>query len=103
MSDHNEIDALMASGISLSRISHTYVTIGILLGGSSLLLYGYIQPLARYDFRSGFYSAEHAAWTPRFQARMFATTKGGAMLTAEKNTRQWLRAGESFHPRQRNK
>lgn len=48
MSDHNEINALMASGISLSRISHTYVLIGILLGSSSLLLYGYIQPLARY-------------------------------------------------------
>lgn len=84
MSDHDEIDALMASGISLSRISHSYVLIGILLGGSSLLLYGYIQPLARYDFRSGFYSAAHAAWTPRFQARMFATTTDGAMLTAEK-------------------
>lgn len=83
MSDHNEIDALMAGGISLSRIARPYMWVGVLLGGASILLYGYIQPVARYDFRSSFYDAAHSGWAPHLQAGMFATADDNAMLTSD--------------------
>jgi len=86
MSDNNEIDALMASGVSLLRIARPYKWTGVLVGLGSVLLYGYIQPVARYDFRSGFYYAAHSGWAPHLQGGMFATTSGDSMLTANRVT-----------------
>ncbi|AOX17227.1 LptF/LptG family permease [Kozakia baliensis] len=83
MSDNNEIDALMASGVSLLRIARPFMAMGLLLGAGSVLLYGYIQPFARYDFREGFYFAAHSGWAPHLQAGMFAATSNDAMLTAD--------------------
>jgi len=83
MSDNNEIDALLASGLSLARIARPFMQAGVLLGALGILLYGYVQPFARYDFRAGFYYAAHSGWAPHLQSRMFATTSGSAMLTAD--------------------
>lgn len=83
MSDNNEIDALMASGVPLIRIARPFMWAGLLLGAGSVLLYGYIQPVARYDFRAGFYLAAHSGWAPHLQAGMFATTSGDSVLTAD--------------------
>lgn len=96
MSDNNEIDALMASGISLLRIARPYMWTGVLLGFGSILLYGYIQPVARYDFRSGFYYAAHSGWAPHLQAGMFATTSGDSMLTADRVSRNGTVLHEVF-------
>ncbi|GBQ12548.1 LptF/LptG family permease [Swaminathania salitolerans] len=87
MSDNNEIDALMASGVSLLRIARPYMWTGLAVGFASILLYGYIQPVARYDFRSGFYYAAHSGWAPHLQAGMFATTADDSMLTADRVSR----------------
>ncbi|GBQ84461.1 LptF/LptG family permease [Asaia krungthepensis] len=96
MSDNNEIDALMASGVSLLRIARPYMWTGVLVGCGSILLYGYIQPVARYDFRSGFYYAAHSGWAPHLQAGMFATTSGDSMLTADRVTRNGTVLHEVF-------
>lgn len=96
MSDNNEIDALMASGVSLMRIARPYMWSGVLLGFGSILLYGYIQPVARYDFRSGFYYAAHSGWAPHLQAGMFATTSGDSMLTADRVSRNGTVLHEVF-------
>lgn len=84
MSEHNEIDALCASHISLVRIARPYIKVGLLLGALSLLLYGYIQPVARYDYRAGFYFARHTGWAPHLQSGMFASTSGHTMITADR-------------------
>ncbi|MBB2202972.1 LptF/LptG family permease [Gluconacetobacter tumulisoli] len=84
MSQNNEIDALMASGVSLSRIARPFVAMGVMLGLLSFLLYGFIQPYARYNFRHGLYLASHAGWAPHLQGRMFATPSGALMLTADR-------------------
>ncbi|MDI6651940.1 LptF/LptG family permease [Gluconobacter japonicus] len=83
MSDNNEIDALEAGRVSLLRISRPFMFIGLLLGAVSVLLYGYIQPVARYDYRAGFYFAAHTGWAPHLQAGMFASTSSTAVMTAD--------------------
>ncbi|TPW34725.1 LptF/LptG family permease [Oecophyllibacter saccharovorans] len=83
MSEHNELDALQAAHISLLRISVPYMKVGLLLGALSVLLYGYIQPVARYDYREGFYFARHTGWAPHLQSGMFASTSKHTMLTAD--------------------
>lgn len=83
MSDNNEIDALEAGRVSLLRISRPFMLVGLLLGAVSILLYGYIQPVARYDYRAGFYFAAHTGWAPHLQAGMFASTSNTAVMTAD--------------------
>lgn len=83
MSENNEIDALMAAGVSLLRIARPFMQTGLILGALSVLLYGYIQPVARYDYRAGFYFAAHTGWAPHLQAGMFAATSDGTVLTAD--------------------
>jgi len=83
MSDNNEIDALEAGRVSLLRISRPFMFVGLLLGAASVLLYGYIQPVARYDYRAGFYFAAHTGWAPHLQAGMFASTSSTAVMTAD--------------------
>lgn len=83
MSDHNEIDVLCAAHISLLRISQPYIKVGAILAILSLLLYGYIQPIARYDYREGFYFAKHTGWAPHLQSGMFAATSSTTVLTAD--------------------
>lgn len=84
MSEHNEIDVLCAGHISLLRISQPYIKVGAILAVLSVLLYGYIQPIARYDYREGFYFARHTGWAPHLQSEMFASTSSHTMLTADR-------------------
>lgn len=83
MSEHNEIDALCAGHVSLLRIGQPYIRIGLILGVLSMFLYGYIQPIARYDYHEGFYFARHTGWAPHLQSGMFANTSGSSLLTAD--------------------
>lgn len=83
MSENDEIDALMSSGVSLARICRPFACAGLALGVLSVLLYGFIQPHARYQFREGFYFASHAGWAPVLQSGMFASPSSSLMLTAD--------------------
>lgn len=83
MSQNEEIDAANSSGISLLRITRPYIQLGLALGVVSFLLYGFIQPYARYDFRAAFYFASHTGWSPRLQPRMFARPSSELTLVAE--------------------
>lgn len=83
MSENSELDALMSSGVSLARVCRPFAVAGAALGILSVLLYGYIQPHARYQFREGFYFASHAGWSPVLQSGMFAVPSSSLMLTAD--------------------
>lgn len=86
MSQNEEIDAANSSGLSLLRITRPYIHLGVGLGIMSFLLYGFIQPYARYDFRAAFYLASHTGWAPRLQPRMFARPSSTLTLVAEQVT-----------------
>ncbi|GBR05491.1 transporter YjgP/YjgQ [Acetobacter oeni LMG 21952] len=83
MSENDEIDVLMSSGVSLARICRPFAITGAVIGLLSLALYGYLQPHARYQFRQGFYMASHAGWSPVLQSGMFAAPSAALMLTAD--------------------
>jgi len=67
MSANSETDAFMASGIGLNRMARPVIVLGALMAALSLLIMGWVQPHARYAYRSvvfdvqnveGFYLAE---------------------------------------------
>ena len=60
LSDGSEIDALLASGQSLSRIAIPFVCVGLFLSLFSVALFGYSQPYSRYAYRSVMHAAVNA-------------------------------------------
>ncbi len=52
MSANSETDAFMASGIGLNRMARPVILLGALLSALSLLIMGWVQPHARYAYRS---------------------------------------------------
>lgn len=58
----SEIDALLAAGVSLTRIAAPYICVAAALAGVSLLVFGYLQPYSRYAYRAVLHSAQNAGW-----------------------------------------
>lgn len=52
MSANSETDAFMASGISLNRLARPVILLGLAMSVLSLAIGGWLQPYARYAFRS---------------------------------------------------
>ena len=52
MSANSETDAFMASGIGLHRMARPVIIMGALISITSLLIMGWLQPYARYAYRS---------------------------------------------------
>jgi len=52
MSANSETDAFMASGIGLNRMARPVIVLGALMAALSLLIMGWVQPHARYAYRS---------------------------------------------------
>lgn len=52
MSANSETDAFMASGIGLNRMARPVIVLGALMAAVSLLIMGWVQPHARYAYRS---------------------------------------------------
>ncbi|MBS0959452.1 transporter [Acetobacter sp. DmW_043] len=83
MSQNEEIDAINSSGMSLIRLTRPLMQLGLLLGCISFLLYGFIQPYARYDFRQSLYIASHTGWAPRLQSGVFASPSPNITIVAD--------------------
>lgn len=52
MSANSETDAFMSSGVGLSRLARPVILLGVLLAGLTLLIMGWLQPHARFAYRS---------------------------------------------------
>lgn len=52
MSANSETDAFMASGIGLNRMARPVIVMGMLISALSLVIMGWVQPYARYAYRS---------------------------------------------------
>lgn len=52
MSANSETDAFMASGIGLNRLARPVIILGVVMSAVSLLIMGWVQPHARYAYRS---------------------------------------------------
>jgi lipopolysaccharide export system permease protein len=83
LSDGSEIDALMASGVSLSRLATPFIGLGVALSIVSLALFGYLQPYGRYAYRAVLHAAIEAGWNGRLTAQTFVTPGQSLTMTAD--------------------
>lgn len=71
LSDGSEIDALLASGQSLTRIAAPFVYVGLGLAIFSLAVFGYMQPYSRYAYRAVMHQAINAGWNGKLSGGAF--------------------------------
>jgi LPS export ABC transporter permease LptG len=64
-----ELEAMLASGLSLSRIAAPLVAFGIVVAGLGLVAGGWLEPVGRYNFRSLQIEALNAGRIGRLQPR----------------------------------
>lgn len=78
-----EVDAMLASGVSLSRIAAPFVGLGVLLMVFSLALYGFVQPYTRYGYRVVLHAAENAGWNGEVMPQAVYSPSPSLFLTAD--------------------
>lgn len=79
----SEIDAILASGMSLGRFATPFVGLGVVLMAFSVLLFGFIQPYSRYAYHAVLYAAEKAGWNGDVAPKALLST-GSLLLTADR-------------------
>jgi lipopolysaccharide export system permease protein len=84
LGDTSEIDALLASGLSIVRLTLPFVWVGAAVAVISVFLLGWLQPIGRYGFNANIDAAEHSQWDARLQPRTFVGPGGGVTLTADR-------------------
>lgn len=83
LSDGSEIDALLASGVSLPRLATPFICLGLALTLVSLIVFGYMQPYSRYAYRAVMHAAANAGWNGELQAGAFVT-EDRLIMTADR-------------------
>ena len=83
LSDDNELDAYLAGGLSIARLTKPFFATAVLLSMLSIGLFGYLQPYARYTYRAVLHAALNAGWDARLQAGTFVSPGQGYTLTAD--------------------
>lgn len=83
LGDGSEIDALLASGVSISRIVAPYLVLGGVLALISIVLFGFVQPYSRYGYRAVLHAAENAGWNGRLQGATFVSPNDKMVMTAD--------------------
>ncbi|MBE7216893.1 MAG: LptF/LptG family permease [Caulobacteraceae bacterium] len=83
MSDGSEVDAMLASGVSIERIAAPFLVAGAALAAVSLILSGFVQPEARYTYRLILHAAETGGWNGRLQSQTFVSPGARASMTAD--------------------
>ncbi|RAK63148.1 permease [Phenylobacterium kunshanense] len=62
MNQASEVDALLASGVSLTRLAAPYLVLAAALSMVSLIVFGFLQPYSRYAYRAVLHTAQNAGW-----------------------------------------
>jgi lipopolysaccharide export system permease protein len=97
LSDGSEIDALLASGQSLTRVAAPFVYVGLFLMVFSLIVFGYMQPYSRYAYRAVMNEAINAGWNGKLNGGSFIDepkllmTADGADAAGQQLTRVFIR------------
>ena len=84
LGDGNEIDALLASGVSISRLAQPFVYLGVVIAVMSLLLFGFLQPYGRYAYEAVLNAAINAGWNAQLQPEVFVDPGHGFTITADR-------------------
>ena len=81
--DDNELDAMLATGRSISRMAVPYFLVALLLCGFNLYLFGFLQPFSRYGYHVASHNALNAGWNARMEDNRFVSVKHGFTLGAD--------------------
>lgn len=83
LNNSSEIDALLAGGASLRRITAPFVWLGVAFMLMSIVLYGFAQPYTRYGYRAVLHAAENAGWSGEVKPRAVLSPNANLVLTAD--------------------
>lgn len=83
LSDNNELDAMLASGYSIARLTLPFFVVAVMLAVFGYGLYGYLQPYGRYHYHVVVNEVLHAGWDARVQEQAFVEAGRGIVLSAE--------------------
>lgn len=83
LNEGSEIDALLASGVSLTRIVAPYLALAGVLTLISLVLFGFLQPYSRYAYRAVMHAAETAGWSGQAEPQTFFAPDQNLLMTAD--------------------
>jgi lipopolysaccharide export system permease protein len=85
LDDGSEVEALLAGGVSLSRLAAPLAALGIGLMVISLIVFGYLQPYSRYAYRAVLHAAVNAGWDGRLYGGSFVSS-GDTVFTTDSAT-----------------
>jgi lipopolysaccharide export system permease protein len=71
LDDRLELEAMLAAGLSLTRIALPLAGVGVLVGLASLVASGWLEPLGRYEYRSLRIEALNAGRIARLHPQAF--------------------------------
>jgi lipopolysaccharide export system permease protein len=81
--DDNELDAMLATGRSITRMAAPYFLVAAALCGFNFYLFSFLQPLTRYGYQVNLYEARQTGWDGRMKDNLFVTAKQGITLGAD--------------------
>jgi lipopolysaccharide export system permease protein len=81
----SEIDVMLASGRSLTRIAGPLIAVGCVLGVISIILFGFLEPYGRYGYRAVQNAAVNAGWTAVLQPQVFLSPGQGITISADQS------------------
>lgn len=79
----SEIDAILASGVSLGRFAAPFVGLGLALMLLSVALFGFVQPYSRYAYHAVLHAAANAGWNGVVRPRAVLAAGPDVFLTAD--------------------
>jgi len=82
MGDDNELDVMLATGRSITRIALPFFGVAIVLSLVNLYLFGTLQPMSRYGYHLAMDAALHTGWGAKIEDRRFIDTGKGLVFTA---------------------
>jgi lipopolysaccharide export system permease protein len=84
LGDDAEIDAMLASGVSIGRVAAPFVATGVTLTLASVVLFGFLQPYGRYDYKAALFAASNAGWNGDVEPGAFLDPGDGYVITADR-------------------
>jgi lipopolysaccharide export system permease protein len=82
--DDNELDAMLATGRSITRMAVPYFLVAVALCVANFYLFGFLQPMTRYGYHVVSHEARQTGWNARMEDNRFVTVKQGFTLGADK-------------------
>ncbi len=82
LGDNSELDVILGSGQSVSRIARPVIIVGFAMSLFSVGLLGYLQPLTRYGYRAIRYVGTNAFWTEAISKQKFYAPAEGVTIFA---------------------